>query len=343
MMVRFLCFIYALGVFSQTCNQFGGQCQSGWMQNLPDSMKQVSIDQLKLPGSHDSAAYQLNLLGTPGMEKTPSLDWIKEFALLDSTLFHLLMVMTITQSLNLYQQLEQGIRALDLRILYNRAEDQFYLSHSFATVNFAEGLSQIKAFLDAHPAELIIITLTNDSEHGHATIPMLDRVVSLIQSILGVYLIPATTDARIANDMTLAKLVSKNQRILLTIDAALTQSYESVWPVGIVETYWPNQVNSQKSLNAIQNYLAGNQNFPKGILNGVFFTVTPDQNTALEGAFGELFNCGFEMTLFDEATKINQLSASYIQTSQTQIQNLSIFWVDNPTDAYVQQIIDLND
>src|SRR3989338_11679934 len=138
------------------CQYYKGICQADWMANLNQSLQDRRLDQIKLLGTHDSAAaLQLLFNETPPMERTPVLDLFKYLAEIDPVAHQIVANLTFAQTLPIIEQLEQGIRALDLRILYDSNSTDFYLCHSYATQKLEPVLEQIADFLSNHSGEVL--------------------------------------------------------------------------------------------------------------------------------------------------------------------------------------------
>lgn len=106
-----------------------------WMAALPDSR---SIADLTIPGTHDSGA---DLDGTLSQ-------WTK------------------CQSLSIGDQLSSGVRFLDIRLKLQ--EDVLNVYHGIADqeLSFDEVRADCKAFLEAHPGEVILMSIKQEDENN---------------------------------------------------------------------------------------------------------------------------------------------------------------------------------
>lgn len=112
-----------------------------WLTSIPDSKK---LSELTIPGTHDSCTYTLK----PGELATPS---------------------TRTQRLTLEEQLNAGIRFLDIRCRH--IENAFAIHHSqvYLRLNFDDVLKVCTAFLTANQSECIVMSVKNEHTEEDVT------------------------------------------------------------------------------------------------------------------------------------------------------------------------------
>ena len=125
-----------------------------WMSQHKAEMKDMAINQVTLLGSHDSASCDIHV-GSPvvsgylthsGKHKKHHFASEKDVG------------SAVCQSASIKEQLEYGVRHIDLRVAYQ--DGQYRLSHMFiSTPAFGPGgvFTQIKEFLAKHPDEIIIM------------------------------------------------------------------------------------------------------------------------------------------------------------------------------------------
>ena len=305
------------------------------MAKLPEAVKQRRLDQIKLLGTHDSGAYQLDLNASTPMEQTPILDLFKDLAEVDPVAYQVLENLTLSQPLSIFEQLEQGVRALDLRILYNNITQEFYLSHSFATEKLIPVLYKIGYFLSQHPGEILVIVMADDYEHVEQTSPYNSEAAVIIQSAMGDFLIPVSSSGNITDNMTLNDLVAQNQRVLINFE-------NFFWPSGVLNQYWPNGQTANESMSVIETYLPEFSKLGQNLLNLVFFTVTPDASSILKNLIADWTGKNFPDSLFDWAARMYPRALDFIALNLKKLADLNIISVDAPSDAYVQRVIDWN-
>jgi len=129
-----------------------------WMNVLQDDIQDVPLCQVGLPGTHDSATYAFNkeLGASPDSDLTTTIqDKLDKGKLLgkltDFVLDTVFERMCKCQKMNIQQQLEHGIRYLDLRVAYHAETNAFWTCHGVYCVEVADVLKQVNEFLKKHP------------------------------------------------------------------------------------------------------------------------------------------------------------------------------------------------
>ncbi len=325
------------------CIEYTGACQANWMSGLPNSVWLKPITELKLMMSHDSGAYALDLDATPPMERNVLLDQIVLIAKKDYYANKFIRQVTFTQGYNVFQQLEQGIRGFDFRVIYSSKTNGFYVAHSFATVPLVTVLSDIRRFMNKNTHEILLIEMSNDYEHSGKTKPYNDQIVATVQHAIGDLLLDVSNGGQLDDSITIESMVRKGRRIIFSFGDFLSQTYRNVWPETVVEGLWPNGQNVTQSLSVISGDLYRYNKRNPVALNSVSFTITPSKNSIIIGLLGKAMRCtDVDYSVFESSKKMNAASMQYIQEHQSQLAGVNVFAVDFPSDDYVQQIINLN-
>ena len=105
-----------------------------WMDAIPDSR---SIADLTIPGTHDSGADYNNGIAT---------------------------TYSRCQSLSIADQLSAGVRFMDIRLKLQDSGLNVYHGIVDQHLSFNEVLTDCKAFLDAHPGEVILMSIKQEDE-----------------------------------------------------------------------------------------------------------------------------------------------------------------------------------
>ena len=194
-----------------------------WMGVNETALAGKTLRSLILPGTHDSGTFSID----------KSSRWVDKSALNRNVLnrdFTGLVGrasegMARCQSRTIQQQLEDGIRFLDLRI--SPAVDQktcgdFQIIHSLLGGCLKPMLEEVKQFLDTNKKEIVIIDfhqLQNDANP--------DTLYNMLGEVFGELLLPFVIGNQ---DMTIGEQWRKNWRLVVFMDKATNNHYTRVWP-----------------------------------------------------------------------------------------------------------------
>ena len=106
-----------------------------WMQSLEDNLL---LKRLSIPGAHDAATSSCSSSGITGSAHT--------------------------QTYTIAQQLEHGVRMFDLRPAWTGKEMMIYHGIISTNVKFADALTTLCNFLDAHPQEFIFVIMRHEDD-----------------------------------------------------------------------------------------------------------------------------------------------------------------------------------
>ena len=131
------------------------------MGELVDVIADVPLHKVRIPGTHDSGAYNLS---THRMGDLPT--WLRSihewsYGLVTRPVTGIMVGWGEAQGLDIYGQCRQGARYLDLRVVHDKGK--YFTAHGMAGASFADILTQVAQFLDDHPKEVIIC----DFNHFH--------------------------------------------------------------------------------------------------------------------------------------------------------------------------------
>lgn len=153
---------------------------STWMSN--PTMQAKTLAQIKLPGTHDSATYNLSATlsqiqysdiaflwdingdSAPVNGKwpivippTPESPIYTGQTLQNFVLGPAVNSISRTQDLDIVSQLRAGIRYFDFRVYFDTRDDTFYIQHALRGPSFADILGQMREFLSANPTSTELI------------------------------------------------------------------------------------------------------------------------------------------------------------------------------------------
>lgn len=307
-----------------------------WMENLPEEMKDRQINRIKIPGTHNSGSYYINLKSSIINTSDNSNKWINNFAKLGLALpcaKNIIKDWTLNNDINVYDQLHKGIRYLDLRITFNEI---FYISHSFITVKLSEVLLDILRFLDDYKEEVIILQFGNDYNQ-RATMPeeKINEVINIIEKAF---------EGQMYESLdifpTYKEMVETKKRIL----CYYTQ-YEGpsnyIWKRRMLYGPWIDTSDLDKRLNsslANINIMTVNPT----IMNLVGLPLTPQTSDIVKDVVLRVLSFGIY-----KGNNLKKLSEIILWVADNifhadNIDSVSIITTDFPTDHFIEKVIDLN-
>lgn len=221
-------------------------------------LNDITLLDLCLPGTHDSLSYDLSLtVSAEGFGKLHALAALLHtlsggrVRILPGEMEDFFRMQAKTQQLSLTQQLDNGIRFIDFRLM-RQPDGRWYSIHFMQTKQTVETYWwQIRNWLDAHPEEVVVVWLSregNPSATGQDQYPDVtsEQKNAIWNNFTAVFddLLVHTDEANLFSD-SLASLIERNYRIVplvadyqdftmsssLALDAAKIQN---VWNEGNV-------------------------------------------------------------------------------------------------------------
>ncbi len=164
-----------------------------WMFENRAALGAKTIARLRLPGTHGSGAYQYQR-GLPFFK-----NWV------------------FNQRYSVAQQLEIGVRALDLRL--TRAFGVLYVSHYFLCVPLDQVLREIRTFLESHKGELVLVFAKSDYTNRPHDFTNADIERALQEGLGGLF-------ALLDETATVASVVASGKRALVSVEKS---THPAVW------------------------------------------------------------------------------------------------------------------
>jgi hypothetical protein len=213
---------------------------SSWMTCLFPLISNLTILDLQLPGTHDTLTFHLSdRIADNANDISPALAAFLHDVVRPPIAFvgSFIKSMAITQRLNLLQQLDAGIRFLDLRCTFSRppaaavtgqqervAEQWVGLHFVETLLAFTEYLTDIRSWLDAHPRELVVLSVTRHGDfclNGPGQFPGCDQNEkdALWQAMTATFNgLLVNHSQGLLNETTLQQLLDRGQRVVACAD-----------------------------------------------------------------------------------------------------------------------------
>ena len=227
-------FIVLLTLFSKVTSTKPPRLNS-WMGDTENIIGNLTLLDISLPGTHDTLTYDLSSTVANNANSLPS--WVSsllhEFHYLDQFVGKFIRKFAITQELNITQQLNSGIRFLDIRTTFtapqnkNKDYDWYSLHMVESNKRSMEYFTEIANFLRDHPKEIIVMMLTrhgseqatgNDQYPGASNSEKQKFWQQIKEEFLSAgvgFILSSGVNYSSVNSTSISELISKNKRILL--------------------------------------------------------------------------------------------------------------------------------
>jgi hypothetical protein len=203
--------------------------ESRWMERLYPVIKNQTILDLSIPGSHDTLTSDSSArIADNSNSLDPKVSWLLHLIGPFMEIFSLgswIRAQAMTQGLKITEQLDSGIRFLDFRLAFtagpkNLMNYDWYSVHMVQTNKKAiDYLTEIKLWLNNHDKEVVVIWFSNhgceDCQTGtyHAEPKEMQKFWKQIENLLG----PLLFDhgKRNLNETTLEEIIQLNSRVII--------------------------------------------------------------------------------------------------------------------------------
>ncbi|EDV99073.1 PI-PLC X domain-containing protein 2 [Drosophila grimshawi] len=210
-----------------------------WMRELPAELRDLSIVNLAIPGSHNSMTYGIDSNSRLAPDADSAIRrWHRFFPCFVRR-------WSRNQSASILDQLQLGVRYFDLRIAQN--EGKFYYCHGLFAMEVFEPLHELRHFLDTHPEEVVILDLQhfydmNIKQHQQLQKQLLEFFDHRLY---------ATTDGSLL-ECTLNRCAQLKWQVVLICRRCPIGLPPSFWPSYAWPTPWPNTASIKK----LQSFLS---------------------------------------------------------------------------------------
>uniref|UniRef100_A0A1I8ESN4 PLCXc domain-containing protein n=1 Tax=Wuchereria bancrofti TaxID=6293 RepID=A0A1I8ESN4_WUCBA len=170
-----------------------------WMSELPAAARDKPIMTLAIPGSHLSGTCNLK----EDSEITPDQTWCVRVLDSNDMIRKAVYNWSRVQTISIKQQLEAGIRFLDVQVAY--INEDIYVVHGLRSMEI-----RVDDFLSVHQKEIVLIDINHFYEFREQHH---DKLLDMISNLFGDRLINRPTTTRTAMNYTLNKIWSSTGRV----------------------------------------------------------------------------------------------------------------------------------
>ncbi|KAF5405346.1 PLC phosphodiesterase TIM beta alpha barrel domain [Paragonimus heterotremus] len=256
-----------------------------WMSNLSAEVSRQPLNWLAIPGSHDSFTSAISRYSVASP---------------DGDAYHLVRRMpqcmagsilprwTVTQSVDVIDQLQGGIRYFDLRVCVRKAGtkhstanvDEFILVHGQYATPVAKELPKIVQFLRDHPREVILLDFNHRYEFQ--TEEHLLNFEKLVCDILGPMLYPFKPQ------IPSLDAVWESGKSILFFSCMRAQGNDKFWPGSRMVSLWPETSHVNKMIQFLDQHYGPSYNRKANTFYVHQGVLTPDSSYIVRHSLGSV-------------------------------------------------------
>lgn len=223
---------------STSCGTVETANRPDWMREMGPKFMDARVGEVVWPGTHDSGAYCEEF----DFSKVVDHHWLRYIGT------HLLQCLgrstkqfasdwSRAQALSIRQQLQHGVRYVDLRVSKCLRDNEYYIVHSFCGPTLREVLNEIHDFLSRHPGECLLMEVVPISNVDHV------ELHNIFERKLGEFLLKQEPDAYQVSpvSLTISHLLAKGRIVLFYKLPTLYTPLESVrcfWDSRYIHAPW---------------------------------------------------------------------------------------------------------
>lgn len=212
-----------------------------WMTQLSEALKNLPIIHLAIPGSHNTMTYTIKRHNDVGPDEPKYIRALGRYCSFVSK--PIIFNWSITQHENIKDQLNGGIRYLDLRVATKPTDANIYFVHGLYGSKIYQPLQEIAEWLSFHSNEIVILDFQHfysfsEMDHSH-----------LVETIFRIFQTKLCPVASMFDHITLNWLNLEKYQVIVIYRNVFAQNYSNLWPSCLWRTPWPNTVRVNELIN----------------------------------------------------------------------------------------------
>jgi len=290
---------------------------NNWITNLTNKNSDLILNNLILPGTHNSACDKLTL------------DCGYNFPIVS----HIIKNWTLNQKWSVYEQLVNGVRMLDIDISY--IDNKFYTTHTFIIDELEDVLEQLKLYNEEYGDIYIIKFICRDNINNENVA----ELANIINNIFKNKIVLPQNYPNVLNT-PLSTFINEKQNMIIYMDYQNHMFFNTKL---YLYSSWTNDNDISDSIcsnNIILNQMSGLKTINNNVLMDINWTLTPTYKEVIYGIFcccdfydikswTDLYNLLF----FDFYNKNN---------NKNKFTNINVISFDFINTDLISKIIDLN-
>jgi len=254
-----------------------------WMEDVYGESPETTLGQMILPGTHDSGSYGIDV--TAPCDITPAAGASEAVRIVSEPNPCAAAAMYRAQDTTLREQLDAGIRYLDLRVSVPRGQADgtgappsdptsvpFVLQHEYDSIPLVDGLTDILEYAEGHPKEQVILDFQHidlpesaDADYYHASLSELLRDFrasgspTVCERSWGADVLDATPEG-LATSVTLEQAWAADRNLIVLVPGDFAATDPCYYPrTDAIISLWPNTEDPATSITANAGYLQERQ------------------------------------------------------------------------------------
>jgi hypothetical protein len=319
------------GPFLNESQQTAGNMGS-WMTDMADLIRDIPINRLIIPGSHDSATEGIKEGSGIAPDAKQALG-VFSFLSQMSGISKMAAPLAVAQDRSIGEQLAGGIRYFDLRVAYEPGKKEFWTVHTFYAQPLKKALEEIRDFLNAsgHEKEIVILDFQKlhamDSQQHADLIQMLRQY---LQGVMGKKLPKEMLDLGqfLTPGCPIQRFLDYDHRAIVLYGEKKVAHGNSdiLWPrEGVIDSQWANVSSPSQLFDKLDKIADGRTDAADGRIFVTQAILTPDANAVARNLIGSKDY----KSLRTMAKQINPLIADWAQRKRDQGVPMNVVMVDH--------------
>lgn len=288
---------------------------NNWITNLTNKNPDLTLNNLILPGTHNSACDKLTL------------DCGYNFPIVS----HIIKNWTLNQKWSIYEQLVNGVRMLDIDVSY--IDNKFYTSHTFIIDELEDLIEQLKNYNEEYGDIYIIKFICRDNINNENV----SNLANIINNVFKNKIILPQQYPNVLNT-PLSTFINSQQNMIIYMDC---QNHPFLNTKIHLYSSWTNDndiSNSLYSNNVVLNQMCGLKSINSNVLMDLNWTLTPTYKEVIYGTF-----CCCDFYDIRSWTELyNLLFFDFYKNNKIKFTNINVISFDFIDKNLIKQIINLN-
>ncbi len=288
---------------------------NNWITKLTNKNPDLTLNNLILPGTHNSACDKLTL------------DCGYNFPIIS----HIIKNWTLNQKWSVYEQLVNGVRMLDIDVSY--INNKFYTSHTFIIDELEDLIEQLKKYNDEYGDIYIIKFICRDNINNENV----SELANIINNIFNTKIILPQNYPNVLNT-PLSTFINSQKNMIIYMEY---QNHSFFNTKIHLYSSWTNDsdiTNSFVNNNIVLNQMGGLKTINSNVLMDLNWTLTP---TYKEVIYGTFWCCDF-YDIESWTKNYNNLFFDFYNNNKNKFNSINIISFDFINKNLISQIINLN-